>query len=476
MPVQCQLSSSSGRLPELSFHRMAAVLAPTPVEITPSVDVKTVETALDHAAAESSMRRRARDVLQVRATMEAACADAEFAPESLLDDHPDAERCPWTLCRFTRSQLAAAAAGDDDLADQVLAAIQEAGMLLLCATDEEHAMLSEASDTARTFFDGSDAEKREYAEQLVSGAFVGYQALAFDNTRTKRQPELREVFEVVPALADRHRWPAEDFKRATIAAADWMSSVGKLLLAALSHALFRSDKLSELAQNNEEKVEEDARAVSTHFPRNNLCYFKYDDAFGYDSRQNCMPHEDAGLVTLLPRTDAAGLQAFDWKREQWVSVEEQVGEQEVMVYVGKLLEYVCNGKVRALTHRVVRYPHLSRLSMPYELKPKADAIVTRGEGDDDVLWRVTDSMHPAICDMCRKHITGRRWKCTVCEDYDECASCLARAEDKHEHAASMEEQFILHRTAGPMKAEQFLASVGSMARRLRWWRLYNHLE
>ncbi|KAF8310387.1 hypothetical protein DL93DRAFT_2044762, partial [Clavulina sp. PMI_390] len=43
--------------------------------------------------------------------------------------------------------------------------------------------------------------------------------------------------------------------------------------------------------------------------------------------------------------------------------------------------------------------------------------------------------HNATCDMCESRIVGVRFKCTRCPDYDVCASCFTITKEQHPHHA-----------------------------------------
>ena len=77
------------------------------------------------------------------------------------------------------------------------------------------------------------------------------------------------------------------------------------------------------------------------------------------------PHEDLGLLTLAPRATIAGLHVQRPGTDDWVSIEELMGMDEVLLFGGSTLSVLTG--IQALSHKVVRGGH-DRLSAPYFLR------------------------------------------------------------------------------------------------------------
>jgi len=102
-------------------------------------------------------------------------------------------------------------------------------------------------------------------------------------------------------------------------------------------------------------------------------------------------HTDSSLVTVAPRSSAAGLAAKDLNTGEWFLVEEQMHEDDCLVFVGDPADYASLHRYRALMHRaaVADAPgsgrggsgHRSsrpqhRISAPFFLYPRDSAVLT----------------------------------------------------------------------------------------------------
>jgi isopenicillin N synthase-like dioxygenase len=88
-------------------------------------------------------------------------------------------------------------------------------------------------------------------------------------------------------------------------------------------------------------------------------------------------HEDINLITLLPASNAMGLQVKT-KEGQWLDVGTQEGE--IIINVGDMLQECSNYYYISTTHRVIN-PELhtanqSRLSMPLFIHPRSDVYLS----------------------------------------------------------------------------------------------------
>jgi len=109
----------------------------------------------------------------------------------------------------------------------------------------------------------------------------------------------------------------------------------------------------------------------------NLCFFHYFDKLqSYSQPQKCMVHADHGLLTIVPRSDLPGLEVFNKALSAWIPVEKFIGNDDLLLFCGLAFERVTNSSVPSLTHRVARQPKLERYSMPFEMKPNDDAVLT----------------------------------------------------------------------------------------------------
>jgi len=175
--------------------------------------------------------------------------------------------------------------------------------------------------------------------------------------------------------------------------------------------------------------------------KSNFCLFRYnDDKKVYTTTQKCMVHQDSGLITLLPRSTFPGLEVLDKNNKIWIPVEKFTQKNDVLVFAGLVMQKITNGVFQAATHRVVREPGMERFSMPFDVKPnrnvKLHPINCKLVQQKSTFEPTTLDMYPihlAICDRCGKYISGVRFKCNDCKDYDHCETCNKANDTKPFH-------------------------------------------
>eukprot|EP00931_Biecheleriopsis_adriatica_P053995 TRINITY_DN31736_c0_g1_i2.p1 TRINITY_DN31736_c0_g1~~TRINITY_DN31736_c0_g1_i2.p1 ORF type:complete len:421 (+),score=68.23 TRINITY_DN31736_c0_g1_i2:33-1295(+) len=94
-------------------------------------------------------------------------------------------------------------------------------------------------------------------------------------------------------------------------------------------------------------------------------------------------HTDSSLITIAPKSSAAGLEAKDLKTGEWFNVEEAMEPNDCLVFVGDPLDYASGHKYPALMHRPAvcnascraSQPEEHRISTPFFLYPRADAVL-----------------------------------------------------------------------------------------------------
>lgn len=95
--------------------------------------------------------------------------------------------------------------------------------------------------------------------------------------------------------------------------------------------------------------------------------------FAYDPSEEkgmaAEAHEDLGLLTIIPRSNAPSLEVFDTREDHfaWVNIEKEAKEGEAIVLVGNTLEKMSGGQYLAATHRVIKSPQ-KRFSLVYQLR------------------------------------------------------------------------------------------------------------
>ena len=92
------------------------------------------------------------------------------------------------------------------------------------------------------------------------------------------------------------------------------------------------------------------------------------------------PHDDLGLITLAPAATVPGLQV--WTDEQWFDAEIDMGNDELLVFAGSMMQHASGGQLSALTHRVNFSSTSHRFTAPFFFRPSIDARMPPLKMDD----------------------------------------------------------------------------------------------
>ncbi len=123
-------------------------------------------------------------------------------------------------------------------------------------------------------------------------------------------------------------------------------------------------------------------------------FIHYPALSGFEAADSvrAAPHEDIGLLTLLPAATTKGLQVLD-ARGQWHEVPCDYGT--IIVNVGDTLSAITQGYYQATTHQVTNplgeLAKKPRLSMPLFLHPRDEVILPDGRtAGQYLLQRLTE--------------------------------------------------------------------------------------
>jgi isopenicillin N synthase-like dioxygenase len=86
-------------------------------------------------------------------------------------------------------------------------------------------------------------------------------------------------------------------------------------------------------------------------------------------------HVDIGLLTLIPAATTPGLQAFDKALRVWACLEDTRRRNDVVVFPSDVFRVLTSGFLAGTLHRVQRSAAAPRSSIPFILRPQADARI-----------------------------------------------------------------------------------------------------
>jgi isopenicillin N synthase-like dioxygenase len=100
--------------------------------------------------------------------------------------------------------------------------------------------------------------------------------------------------------------------------------------------------------------------------------FYYNNTTAALNVPNCSEHIDPGYLTVVPCAEVQGLSIMDQESYEWIPVEKFLKpRREAVIFPGNVLQRLSKFAILAGIHRVDKQPGVPRLSLVYELRPKA---------------------------------------------------------------------------------------------------------
>ena len=215
------------------------------------------------------------------------------------------------------------------------------------------------------FFKQPQASKR--ALKRTESSPLGY----FDQEMTKRQRDLKEVFDFMrPSASGRNlnQWPDDEafkqtlsdfFEAASRVAHRTLALVYQALAADPSDALPMGDPATSTVRLN-------------FYPTQDPLPANERAQAGVLGNMALHHHTDPGILTLLLQDLTGGLQTLT-QDQHWIDVPPQAGT--IVVNLGDAMQVWSNDAYRAAIHRVTPRDRSARYSTPYFYNPKSDAVL-----------------------------------------------------------------------------------------------------
>jgi len=110
----------------------------------------------------------------------------------------------------------------------------------------------------------------------------------------------------------------------------------------------------------------------------------------------CNDHTDTTILSIGVVSDVPELQFYDRGRQCWYTVEEGLDDTHAIVFIGRIFSRMTAGYFQPAYHRVFRSQNDERLSFPFFLRPKDDALFQIEEiiRSSNIHWRVPSSVAP----------------------------------------------------------------------------------
>jgi isopenicillin N synthase-like dioxygenase len=197
------------------------------------------------------------------------------------------------------------------------------------------------------------------------GALRGYSQGFRDQMMWHTGPELGAESPLVGRLPD-NKWPEElaGFKSTTLELYALLEDLSRQMMSMLALGLGADETRWLEAMENHSSV---LRYI--FFPA-------HGDYAPGDLRLE--DHIDGGMFAILPPATGGGFEMF--KGDNWFEVKSQEGV--IFAYPGLMTEYLSNGKIKAVRHRVIAsgYGEHTRLSFPFFMIPHPDFRLTPPQG------------------------------------------------------------------------------------------------
>jgi isopenicillin N synthase-like dioxygenase len=173
-------------------------------------------------------------------------------------------------------------------------------------------------------------------------------------------------------------WPQHDgfMQEARSLFQDMDAEARKCLVSVAKGLQIQEDKLLKLCDAAiAEKLP--LQETSTSF----MHLFMYN-ALGSGAEQ-CVPHTDSGLVTIIPHATNPGLELLSWATGQWVAVEKiknviennNLNDNIIVVLIGETLSRLTCTHLQATVHRVSSNDSGVRYSIPFQLRASVHAVL-----------------------------------------------------------------------------------------------------
>jgi isopenicillin N synthase-like dioxygenase len=115
--------------------------------------------------------------------------------------------------------------------------------------------------------------------------------------------------------------------------------------------------------------------------------------------EQCPPHTDSGLVTVIPCAETPGLEILDWQTYTWQKVEEGAAHpSDAVILLGETMARLTCCYYQASVHRVAKNPEETRCrySLPFQLRGHPSAVIDSVGLDSSVIGSVPSSMREPI--------------------------------------------------------------------------------
>lgn len=236
------------------------------------------------------------------------------------------------------------------IADQFGKAMQEIGFVAVSRAGIQTKTVDKAYTAAIRYFDLPEKEKLK--QRSVDG-FRGYVPFGQEHAKNSIHGDLKEFYHTTGPTQPEELWPALDgFKEPILDLYHELSGCLSSCIEAVTIYLgYRKPHESNLLR----------RPLEAAGGLMRLLHYPPIDHINSAGPMRSAPHEDIGVMTVIPRATEAGLQVME-RNGEWIDIE--VPSDAAIINAGDTLQYITGGQIPSTTHRVVN-KHQRRYSIPF---------------------------------------------------------------------------------------------------------------
>jgi isopenicillin N synthase-like dioxygenase len=234
-------------------------------------------------------------------------------------------------------------------------ALQEIGFVAVLNAGIHEDTVGRAYDAAQRFFALPDEKKLQL--HAVDG-FRGFVPFGTEHAKYTDVIDLKEFFHTTGPTQPEHLWPEDvHFKISVLKLYQELETCMKICLQATAIYLGYT-------KQHEKTILSDLLGTGRSVMRI-LHYPPVDSHTIPVGALRSAPHEDLGIMTIIPRATQAGLQ-IQTRDGYWLDI--VVPENAAIVNAGDVLSILTNGIIPSTTHRVINPPEgdlTDRYSVPF---------------------------------------------------------------------------------------------------------------
>jgi isopenicillin N synthase-like dioxygenase len=268
-------------------------------------------------------------------------------------------------------------------------ALENIGFFALTQHGVDSALIQQAYQVAREFFELPEALKQQYEVPKLHGQ-RGFTSFGREHAKDHPHPDLKEFWHVGRDLPSGHPLVEKYSANLPVTEIPHFHPVMVQLYQQLETCAAELLKACALYLGESETLFSDMIWESDTILR--IIHYPPVAPDAHPASLRAAPHEDINLITLLCEATDDGLELLQ-RDGSWLAIPAMPGQ--IIVDSGDMLQQITNGILKSTTHRVVnpRGDRSRRFSMPFFVHPRKEVDLTPLPG---CIAKVGEQKFPAI--------------------------------------------------------------------------------